>query len=198
MHPTTEPAPAADVLDRDDLPRGILNTAWPIAALALLLLMLLRACVPVMSGTTQPFDPAAATRHANDMALDALRALPAEPELDPAVNALNAVVINFTSGSDVVPAEVGELLDAAAKVIAALPEGTRIVITGHTDNVGDPTANLALSQRRAASVRSALLLRGAPADMLAAQGVGGSRPVADNSTEAGRFRNRRIEFGAAP
>ena len=190
-------AGAAEVLDRADVPRGALNTAWPVAATALLLLLLLRACMPATPGTGAPFDPAAAARQANAAALAALRALPARPDVDPLLAALNAMVIHFDSGSDVVPAAVQPLLDEAARAIASLPEGTRIVVVGHTDAVGDPAANLALSQRRAAAVRSALLARGVAA-ALEAEGVGSSRPLADNSTEAGRFRNRRIEFIAAP
>jgi len=197
LEPSAEPA-VAEILDRPDLPRGPLATAWPLAALALLLLLLLRACAALSTADTAPFDPAAATRQANDAALAALRGLPPQPDIDLAINALNAVVINFTSGSDVVPAEMGTLLDEAAKVIITLPEGTRIEVTGHTDNVGNPTANLALSERRAISVCVALQARGAPAATLAAKGVGAGRPVADNSTESGRFYNRRIEFSAAP
>jgi outer membrane protein OmpA-like peptidoglycan-associated protein len=196
MNPAAEAA-AAEVGDRADVPRGALNTAWPVVAMALLLLLLLRACVPASTGPAAPFDAAAAARQANAAALAALRALPARPEVDQAMTALNALVIHFDSGSDVVPAAMQPLLDEAARVIAALPEGTRIVVTGHTDNVGNPTANLALSQRRAAAVRSALQARGVPA-ALEAEGLGSSRPLADNSTDAGRFRNRRIEFAAAP
>jgi len=189
---------AAEILDRPDLPRSVLATAWPLAALALLLLLLLRACVATSTAGSAPFDPAVATQQANDYALAALRGLPPQPDVDLAINALNAVVINFNSGSDVVPAEMGMLLDEAAKVIVALPEGTRILVTGHTDSLGNPTANLALSERRATSVCVALQARGAPAAALSAKGVGSSKPVADNSTDAGRFYNRRIEFSAAP
>jgi outer membrane protein OmpA-like peptidoglycan-associated protein len=196
VNPATEAA-AAEVLDRADVPRGALNTAWPVVAMALLLLLLLRACVPGPTGTHAPFDAAAAARQANDAALAALRALPARPEVEQALAALNAAVINFDSGSDAVPAATQPLLDEAARVIASLPEGTRIVVTGHTDGVGNPTANLALSERRAAAVRAALQARGVPA-VLEAEGVGGSRPLADNGTDNGRFRNRRIEFSAAP
>ena len=197
MEPSVEPA-VAGILDRPDLPRGLLATAWPLAALALLLLLLLRACVALSTAPTAPFDPVAATRQANDVALAALRGLPPQPDVDLAINALNAVVINFASGSDVVPVEMSLLLDEAAKVIISLPEGTRIQVTGHTDNLGNPTANVALSERRAISVCAALRARGVTAEALTAGGVGAGQPVADNSTVAGRFYNRRIEFSGAP
>jgi outer membrane protein OmpA-like peptidoglycan-associated protein len=196
VNPATEAA-AAEVLDRADVPRSALDTAWPLLALALLLTLLLRACVSAPTGAAVPFDPAAGARQANAAALATLRALPPHPDVDQALAALNALVINFDSGSDVVPAEMQPMLDEAAKVLASLPEGTRIVVTGHADGVGNPTANLALSERRAAAVRAALQARGVPA-VLEAEGVGGSRPLADNGTDNGRFRNRRIEFSAAP
>jgi outer membrane protein OmpA-like peptidoglycan-associated protein len=194
---------AAEVNDRADLPRSFLNTFWPLAALALLLLMLLRACVPnapPAAPSTTPvmaFDAADAARQANDAALEALRALPPEPGRADVLAALDGVVINFAAGSDVVPVDAAELLAAAAPVLAALPAGSRVLITGHTDNVGDAAANLVLSRRRAQAVRAALIAHGAPAAVLSAHGLGDSRPVADNGSEAGRFRNRRIEFSAA-
>ena len=200
MHTPSEHAGPAAIVDRTDPPRGLLNTAWPLAALALLLLMLVRACVPAAPPAASPpaFDATAAARQANDAALGALRALPPQPGLPQALAALNGVVINFATGSDAVPNDMTALLGQAAAVIAALPAATRIVITGHTDNIGDAGANLALSQRRAAAVRAALIDQGAPPEALSTQGVGDSRPVAGNDSEAGRFRNRRIEFDAAP
>ena len=69
-----------------------------------------------------------------------------------------------------------------------------IEVSGHTDNTGDPEINRTLSQRRAEAVRAALVAGGAPADQLVAKGYGSGQPVADNATEDGRFRNRRIEY----
>lgn len=68
-----------------------------------------------------------------------------------------------------------------------------IEIAGHTDNVGNFDANLKLSQERANSVRSFLLKKGVAADRVIAKGYGDTQPVADNSTEAGRQKNRRTE-----
>jgi len=190
----------AGVIDRADPPRGFLNTAWPLVALALLLLMLVRACVsPTPTVAPSPaFDPKAAARKANDAALAALRALAPQPELPQALAALNGAVINFATGADAVPEDASELLASAAAVIAALPAGTRVLITGHTDNIGDNMANQLLSERRGAAVRAALIAGGVPAAALLVQGMGEREPVAGNETEAGRFRNRRIEFSAAP
>ncbi len=66
-------------------------------------------------------------------------------------------------------------------------------IAGHTDNQGGAAYNLNLSQARAASVVTWLTRHGVPADRLAAQGYGMTRPVADNGTEAGRALNRRVD-----
>jgi outer membrane protein OmpA-like peptidoglycan-associated protein len=71
----------------------------------------------------------------------------------------------------------------------------KIEIHGHTDNVGNPKDNLALSTDRAFTVRDQLLERGIDEKRLIAfKGFGASQPVADNSTEVGRAKNRRTEF----
>lgn len=65
---------------------------------------------------------------------------------------------------------------------------------GHSDSVGTDEANLTMSQKRADAVAARLTQLGVAADSLIAKGYGQSRPVADNSTEEGRAKNRRIEF----
>jgi len=65
---------------------------------------------------------------------------------------------------------------------------------GYTDNVGDPQANIALSQRRADAVRNALIQAGVNPSLLVAKGYGAANPVSTNTTTEGRFRNRRIEY----
>ena len=67
-------------------------------------------------------------------------------------------------------------------------------VGGHTDHVGDAAANQKLSQARAAAVVKALTDRGIPASRLAAKGYGATAPVADNRTEDGRAKNRRVEL----
>ena len=84
-------------------------------------------------------------------------------------------------------APVGELLrnDAALK----------LEIQGHTDNVGQAAANLKLSQDRAAAVRTYLLQTfGVDASRLTTSGFGDTKPVAPNTAETGRARNRRVEL----
>jgi flagellar motor protein MotB len=70
----------------------------------------------------------------------------------------------------------------------------KLTVTGHTDNVGGDASNLALSQRRSASVKAALVSRGISADRLATGGSGASAPKATNATLAGRAQNRRVEL----
>ncbi|WCL53313.1 OmpA family protein [Gimibacter soli] len=68
----------------------------------------------------------------------------------------------------------------------------RFSVEGHTDAIGSDTANLTLSKARAEAVVSALVVRGAAADAFRPAGFGASQPVADNATDAGRARNRRV------
>lgn len=70
----------------------------------------------------------------------------------------------------------------------------RFEISGHTDNVGTKPYNQGLSERRAQSVYDYLLKNGIPADRMASKGYGDTKPLADNTTEAGRKQNRRTEF----
>ena len=67
-------------------------------------------------------------------------------------------------------------------------------IEGHTDNVGKRSQNLSLSQARAEAVKEFLVKEGVPSTQLKAVGYGQKRPIASNSTRAGRTLNRRVEF----
>jgi outer membrane protein OmpA-like peptidoglycan-associated protein len=70
----------------------------------------------------------------------------------------------------------------------------RILIEGHTDNVGAPAANLALSEARAAAVKTALVSQfGADGSRIATKGLGDTKPAAPNTTAEGRAQNRRVE-----
>jgi outer membrane protein OmpA-like peptidoglycan-associated protein len=70
----------------------------------------------------------------------------------------------------------------------------RVLIEGHTDNVGSATYNQGLSQRRAESVRHHLTQGGIASQRMSVSGMGLERPVASNNTAAGRQQNRRVEI----
>ncbi|WP_157216570.1 OmpA family protein [Flavisphingomonas formosensis] len=71
---------------------------------------------------------------------------------------------------------------------------TRIRLTGYTDNVGDAGRNLTLSTQRVTTLKALLIAQGVPEDHIETQGMGMADPIADNGTEAGRARNRRVEI----
>ena len=101
--------------------------------------------------------------------------------------------IAFDSDSAVLTPESNEQLDNIATILRAYPRA-HVTITGHTDNVGSEAANLALSRERANAVAARLTAIGVSSDRVQAVGYGGQKPVADNSTEAGRGQNRRVEL----
>jgi outer membrane protein OmpA-like peptidoglycan-associated protein len=80
-----------------------------------------------------------------------------------------------------------------AGIIQAHP-GLNLAIEGHTDNIGGDEANMKLSQQRGDTVRDYLVQQGLGADAVTAVGLGKAEPVADNSTNGGRQKNRRVEI----
>lgn len=84
-------------------------------------------------------------------------------------------------------------LDKLVRTLQQNP-AVRIGIAGHTDNVGDPRLNQALSEYRARMVMNYLIRQGIANDRVEATGYGGSRPLTTNTTEADRARNRWVEF----
>jgi outer membrane protein OmpA-like peptidoglycan-associated protein len=101
--------------------------------------------------------------------------------------------VKFDTGSAKVSDVSKALIGKIGATLARCAE-TRIEIAGHTDSVGDPSANKTLSQRRAESVADLLKSGGANAARLTAVGYGQEKPVASNDTPEGRAENRRIEF----
>jgi OmpA-OmpF porin, OOP family len=78
-------------------------------------------------------------------------------------------------------------------VLKAYPT-VRVALEGHTDGSGDPAGNKMLSQQRAEAVKRMLVEGGVTSNRIEATGYGQERPVADNTTDAGRARNRRLEL----
>jgi OmpA-OmpF porin, OOP family len=101
--------------------------------------------------------------------------------------------IQFESGKDVIKKFSYSILDKVAKVMKQNPS-YNLEINGHTDSQGAAAMNLELSQKRAEAVKNYLTKSGIDASRLAAKGFGQTIPVADNTTAAGRAKNRRVEF----
>jgi outer membrane protein OmpA-like peptidoglycan-associated protein len=101
--------------------------------------------------------------------------------------------IEFAFGQAAIRRASQPVLDEAAKVLNQYPQ-LRVQVVGHTDNVGDRERNVTLSQQRADAVKAYLTERGVAADRIETRGAGPDEPIADNDTEAGKQRNRRIEF----
>ena len=98
--------------------------------------------------------------------------------------------------SDVKPESEAALKEVAA-MLGANP-ALKVWVVGHTDNVGSADGNMKLSEARAAAVVKALAQRGIAPGQLAPHGAGPYAPVASNSTDDGRARNRRVELVAQP
>jgi photosynthetic reaction center cytochrome c subunit len=101
--------------------------------------------------------------------------------------------LRFPSGSAVLPAGALPTLDRIAEMLAARPD-LKAKIAGHTDSLGNPEINQALSRQRAESVMQALIERGVDPGRLSTEGYGAERPIADNTTDRGRRENRRVEI----
>ena len=100
--------------------------------------------------------------------------------------------LNFATGKEDINAESKAQLDDVAKIMLAFPK-VEIKVCGHTDNVGNDAANLKLSKERAAAVEKYLIGKGVPDPRITPIGYGSSKPIGDNTTEAGRLKNRRTE-----
>jgi outer membrane protein OmpA-like peptidoglycan-associated protein len=84
-------------------------------------------------------------------------------------------------------------LDKLVQLLTENPS-LKIEISGHTDNVGKPADNLALSNERAKAVVNYLVSKNIPAQRLTPKGYGEANPIAENNTEEGRALNRRTEM----
>lgn len=101
--------------------------------------------------------------------------------------------LEFASNKDVIISSSFASLDELATLLAKKPDW-RLKISGHTDDVGGVVANLKLSQKRAEAVKNHLVSKGVPAEHFKVEWFGSSRPIADNKTEEGRQKNRRVEM----
>lgn len=108
-------------------------------------------------------------------------------------NALKNRIIEFESGKAVLTPTGTQILDEMVVALNKV-QGKNVKIIGHTDSQGDPAKNQPLSLQRAEAVKQYLIAKGIAPTRLTAEGLGSTKPVADNATEEGRKKNRRIEF----
>lgn len=111
-------------------------------------------------------------------------------ELD--ANGHIALYINFDTDKAVIQPASLPIIDELNKLLTQ-NSALKVKIEGHTDNAGTADHNLKLSNDRASAVKDALVKAGIKADRLQATGLGQTKPIADNATEEGKAKNRRVE-----
>ncbi|MEQ1662920.1 MAG: OmpA family protein [Thiobacillus sp.] len=147
--------------------------------------------------------PAATTTPTPQPAATPVTPQPASPPLLPAqaspslLAILKNPLIQFETKSTQLTVSSQRYLDGLAVLLNR--HGTfQLGIHGHTDSQNRLGKNQSLSETRARAVKQHLISKGVPARQLEARGFGGDHPIADNSTEQGRAKNRRIEFVLRP
>ena len=102
--------------------------------------------------------------------------------------------VEFETDSATLHGRSKPLLDEVATEMRHHPEIKKVQIEGHTDSRATREHNQKLSEERAESVKSYLVGKGVSAQRLTTKGFGQDKPIADNKTEEGRFKNRRVDF----
>ncbi len=105
--------------------------------------------------------------------------------------------VTFAVDSTTISPQMRDTLDGVAQSMIDYPNSL-IDVMGHTDSTGSDQYNLDLSRRRAESVSNYLVSRGVARARIETLGYGEQYPIADNSTEAGRSQNRRVEIRITP
>jgi len=121
---------------------------------------------------------------------------PLNPEDDIVLDITAPIVlegVTFATNSAELTPESEKMLMKVLSTLNAYPD-IKVEIRGYTDNVGNASSNLQLSQRRANAVRYWLIAKGIAPNRVIARGYGEQNPIADNKTKEGRRLNRRIEF----
>lgn len=124
----------------------------------------------------------------------ALAPVATAPTPAPAPAKLVLVGVNFDFDKATLRPEDIAILDRDALSFVKSNSDVVVEVEGHTDSRGSDKYNMGLSLRRAEAVRDYLISKGVAADRLTAKGYGESQPIADNNTDEGRFKNRRVEL----
>lgn len=101
--------------------------------------------------------------------------------------------LEFNTGKSTIRSTSFDELDELAELMLKKPE-YKLLIEGHTDNVGKRTSNMTLSKNRATAVKTYLTKKGVPASRFVVEYFGPDKPIDTNDTEEGRQRNRRVEM----
>jgi OOP family OmpA-OmpF porin len=137
----------------------------------------------------------AASLHSSYTVSNGLRVVASEQSVLDA--ALANRIIEFESGKAALTDTGKAILDQMSVALMKV-RGKKVAVIGHTDNVGARSANLALSEARAAAVKAYVTGKGIDPATISVSGAGPDRPAASNGNAAGRMRNRRIEFRIDP
>lgn len=131
--------------------------------------------------------------HDNMQVIDpAQEARQAVQQFESQLSAIDFSVIAFQPGSISFTPQSDAALTELHALLRQYPE-SRVRIEGHTDNTGADSVNVRVSRERADAVANYLMARGVRSQQLIVTGYGATQPVADNNTENGRARNRRID-----
>jgi outer membrane protein OmpA-like peptidoglycan-associated protein len=139
---------------------------------------------------------------AHDLSILEISQMKQEVTANEMLDALNkdgfiALNILFETGKSAIQEESLPVVDQIFELLKSDP-AVKISIEGHTDNVGDAATNKKLSTDRAKSVMDALVSKGIDKTRLSFVGWGQEKPVADNRTDEGRTKNRRVEIVKKP
>jgi len=107
---------------------------------------------------------------------------------------LDDALLHFANARAELPPEALEAIRKVARGLKGYTGAYDLVVTGYTSSLGGAAYNKALSLKRAKAVAAILVAEGIPAAKLSAQGLGSDKPLADNSTQEGQARNRRVEI----
>ena len=133
-----------------------------------------------------------------DMVVAEKEAMKQDIQVNEMFDALNkngfiALYINFETGKADIKPESQTIIDQIVQMLKDNPD-LKISIEGHTDNVGTAQSNQTLSEKRAKAVMDAVIAKGIDKSRLSSKGWGQTKPIADNKTEEGRAKNRRVEI----
>jgi len=133
-----------------------------------------------------------AEKRAADAQADLVKLAAVKEEARGLVITLSGSVLFASDKSSLLPAARDRLNQVADALLAT--KERNLTVEGHTDSQGSSSYNQELSQRRADAVRSYIISRGYPSNLIQAHGIGKDRPVADNASAEGRANNRRVEI----